>query len=276
MGKNCDWCIHRKRMSFSSQVHCQGWLHSFEQNISLLEKEDYFFLMEFFPLAFWPNEFPTAGAPLALLWMPTVSYLCHILPCEAADLFGARVVTCIMNEHPGVWHVRIEPWTPYGHSFWPDCWPWGTSFVFLYHQDQRQSSSSSLSPRAPFSSIALLVSEIFPPMMYHPLPCSWATAVPMGVSFYLLSLLILGSVSQLYFPINIELMSWSIMLEERGDWAGEGHQGAEFEIPTLVALPEHRKTERQVPIWRDTIKFSGLCSSRKLIAEKEEKWTLPF
>lgn len=45
-----------------------------------------FFLMEFFSLAYWPNEFPTAGASLAWLWMPVVSYLFHILPCEAADI----------------------------------------------------------------------------------------------------------------------------------------------------------------------------------------------
>lgn len=41
--------------------------------------------MEFFPLAFWPNTFPTAGAPLALLWASAVPYLCHISPCEADD-----------------------------------------------------------------------------------------------------------------------------------------------------------------------------------------------
>lgn len=106
---------------------------------------------------------------------------CDIFYLVKLLMFWSQGCMCIMEEHPGVWHVRIAPWTRYGHSFWPDCWLRGMSFVYLFDQDQRQSSSSSLSPRAPFSSAVLLVSEILPPMMYHPLP--WATSMLMGVFF---------------------------------------------------------------------------------------------
>lgn len=107
---------------------------------------------------------------------------CFTFYLVRVQIFRNRGCTCIVEEHPRVWHVRIALLTPYGHRFWPDCWPWGTDVAFLSDQDQRQPSSPSLSPGAPFSSIALLVFEISPPMMYHALPCSWATAMPLGIS----------------------------------------------------------------------------------------------
>lgn len=242
MGKNCEWCIHRKRMWFCSQVHCQGWLHSFGQSISLLEKEDFLFLMEFSPPGFWPDEFPAAGASLAFLWMLTVSYLFHMLLVRLLR----QGCTCIMEEHPGIWHVRFAPWTFCGHSFWPDCWPQGTNFVFLSDQDQRQPSSPSLSLWAPLSpawcwDFSLLCCTI-PLSVAKPLLCPW------DFPFYLLSLLTLGSVSQLSFSINIEIMCWSIMLEERGGWAGERHQRAVFKIPILTVSTRAQKERETVLI----------------------------
>lgn len=64
-----------------------------------------------FPLAFWPNKFPTAGTPLASLWTSALPYLCHILPCEAepelyVDNGGAsRHLMCEDCSLDNVWTV---------------------------------------------------------------------------------------------------------------------------------------------------------------------------
>lgn len=162
---------------------------------------------------------------------------CHLCPTcftfylVRVQIFWNQGCTCNVEEHLRVWHVKIALLTRYGHRFWPDCWPWWTNIVFFSDQDQRQPSPPFPSPRVPFSSIALLVCRISPPMMYHTLPCSWATDMPLGISF-----LTLRPVSQLYFPTKI----W-LMLEKRVGWAGEGHEGAESEIPTLIISTRAQK-----------------------------------
>lgn len=148
--------------------------------------------MEFFLLALWPNE----SLQLEHLWHCSG---CHLSP-TCAIFYLVRLLEIGLHMHYGGASrgLACEGWTLYAHSFWPDCWPWGTSFVFLFDQDQRQSSCPSLSPKAPFSSISLLVSEIFPPIMYHPLP--WATAMPMGVSFLFAVIAHSGICFSAFFP----------------------------------------------------------------------------
>lgn len=174
-----------------------------------------------------------------------------------------------MEKHPGICCVRIAPWALSRQSFRTDCQPRGTSLVFLFSQAQRQPSPPSLSPRVHFLfSLPLLVSEIFSSLMHHPLHC------PLDFPLYFLPLLTLGFISWLFFFIHPEHRS--ILLEERSGFAGEGHQGAEFELPTLIFSTGAQK-DRQTGIrMMRSNNFFLLSSFRKLAAEKKEKVRLPF
>lgn len=216
---------------------------------------------------FSPWLFDLMNSPqLKHLWHCSGCWLCPT--CSTFYLVRLLTVwsegcTCTMKENLGVWHVRAGPWTPHGHSVLSD-----------WHQGQPSCPSPSSKPPFPQQICWFLT---FPSMRKHPPPRPVAKPLlyPWDFLFYLLSLITLGSVSQLSFLIKTELLQWSTMLEERGGWSGKRHQGAEFEILTLMVSTRAQK-DRKLLIWRGAIKFPWLCSLRKLAAEKEEKCRSPF
>lgn len=233
MGKNCDWCIHRKRMSFPSQVHCQCRLHSFEQNISLQEKG----VLYYFYGIFSPWLFDLTNSP----------QLEHLLHCSGLQLcltcatfhlvklmiFWSQGCTLIMwsTQGSGVW--GLQP----GHCIDR------VSELIAGHEGPALSSSSSRHkgslqhplclPEFTFPSHYLCLFLRFSlPWCTIRFPVAKPLLCPLEFPFYFLPLLTLGSISQLSFFIHPEHRS--ILLEERSGFAGEGHQGAVFEVPTLM------------------------------------------